>query len=196
MTNYGYMRVSTLKQQLHGTSLEEQLQALTAAGAEIFYKDTYTGTTTDRPAFNELCAVVQPGDTIIVTKLDRYARTVIEGLQITQQFLDRGITVHLLDMGIIDSSLTGQMLLTIMLAFAEFERNKIYERTQQGKAIARTKPGYKDGRPPKYNTKQLAHALELLETHSYRQVTEMTGISDSTLYRAKRAAQNSKEVSS
>lgn len=159
MTRYGYMRVSTIKQQLHGNSLEEQQQALAAAGAEIFYKDTYTGTTTDRPAFNELCVTVQPGDTIIVTKLDRYARTVIEGLQITQQLLDRGVTVHLLDMGIIDNSLTGQMLLTIMLAFAEFERNKIYERTQQGKAIARTKPGYKDGRPKKYTAKQLDHAL-------------------------------------
>lgn len=189
MTKYGYMRVSTIKQQLHGNSLEEQQQLLTAAGAEVFYTDTYTGTTTDRPAFNELCSVVQTGDTIIVTKLDRYARTVIEGLQITQQLLKRGITVHLLDMGIIDSSLTGQMLLTIMLAFAEFERNKIYERTQQGKAIARTKPGFKDGRPKKYSNKQLAHAVELLSTHSYKEVTELTGISESTLYRAKRDSQ-------
>ena len=188
MTKYGYMRVSTIKQQLHGNSLEEQQQALAAAGTEKFFKDTYTGTTTDRPAFNELCATVQPGDTIIATKLDRYARTVIEGLQITQQLLDRGVTVHLLDMGIIDNSLTGQMLLTIMLAFSEFERNKIYERTQQGKAIARTKPGFKDGRPKKYTTKQLDHALELLETHSYKQVTELTSISESTLYRAKKHA--------
>ena len=188
MTKYGYMRVSTIKQLLHGNSLEDQETALRAAGAEIFYTDTYTGTTTDRPAFNALCATAQPGDTIIVTKLDRYARTVIEGLQITQQLLDRGITVHLLDMGIIDNSLTGQMLLTIMLAFAEFERNKICERTQQGKAIARTKPGFKDGRPKKYTTKQLNHALELLETHSYKQVTELTSISESTLYRAKKHA--------
>lgn len=185
MTKYGYMRVSTIKQQLHGNSLEDQEAALRSAGAEIFYTDTYTGTTTDRPEFNKLCAAVQPGDVIIVTKLDRYARTVIEGLQITQQLLDRGVTVHLLDMGIIDNSLTGQMLLTIMLAFAEFERNKIYERTQQGKAIAKTKPGFKDGRPKKYTAKQLDHALQLLKTHSYKQVTELTGISESTLYRAK-----------
>ena len=78
-----------------------------------------------------------------------------------------------------------------MLAFAEFELDMIVERTQEGKAIARKQPDYREGRPRLYGRKQIKHALELLEDHSYKQVTGMTGISKSTLIRAKkRAAQD------
>lgn len=72
------------------------------------------------------------------------------------------------------------------MAFAEFERDMIVERTQEGKAIARQQPGYREGRPKKYTKKQIDHAIELLEDKSYKQVEEMTGISKSTLIRAKR----------
>ena len=72
-----------------------------------------------------------------------------------------------------------------MFAFAEFERDMIVERTQEGRAIARKHPNYHEGRPRKYTKKQLEHALELLENHSYSQVTELTGISKATLARAK-----------
>lgn len=75
-----------------------------------------------------------------------------------------------------------------MLAFAEFERDMIIERTQEGKAIARRQPDFREGRPRLYNKKQIQHALELLKDHSYRQVTELTGISKSTLIRAKNKA--------
>lgn len=74
----------------------------------------------------------------------------------------------------------------MLLAFAEFERDLIAERTQEGKAIARQKDGYHEGRPPKFSKQQIDHALDLLEDHSYRQVSEMTGISKSTLVRKKR----------
>ena len=74
----------------------------------------------------------------------------------------------------------------MLLAFAEFERDLIIERTQEGKAIARQKDGYREGRPPKFSKQQIDHALELLEKHSYSQVEQMTGISKSTLVRKKR----------
>ena len=102
------------------------------------------------------------------------------------------ITVHVLNMGLMDNTPTGKLIRTIVLAFAEFERDMIVERTQEGKAIARKQPDYREGRPRLYGRKQIRHALELLKDHSYRQVTEMTGISKSTLIRAKkRAAQES-----
>jgi len=74
-----------------------------------------------------------------------------------------------------------------MLAFAEYERGMIVERTQTGKAVARQDPNFRDGRPKKYTPQQIRLALDLLEQgRTYRQITEMTGISKSTLIRAKR----------
>ena len=72
-----------------------------------------------------------------------------------------------------------------MFAFAEFERDLIVERTQEGRAIARRQPNFREGRPKKFSRKQIEHALELLHDHSYSQVTELTGISKATLARAK-----------
>lgn len=74
-----------------------------------------------------------------------------------------------------------------MSAFAEFERDMIVERTQEGKAIAKLRDDFREGRPKKFNKKQIEHALELLNTHSYKEVHEKTGISKSTLIRAKKA---------
>ena len=72
-----------------------------------------------------------------------------------------------------------------MLSFSEFERDMIIQRTQEGKAIARQNPDFRDGRPKKFSKTQINHALELLQTHSYKQVAAMIGISRATLGRAK-----------
>jgi DNA invertase Pin-like site-specific DNA recombinase len=73
-----------------------------------------------------------------------------------------------------------------MFAFAEFERDMIVERTQEGKAIARMNPNFREGRPRKFSPIQIQHALSLLEDFSYKQVEDMTGISVPTLSRARR----------
>lgn len=188
---YGYARVSTQMQAKDGNSLEVQEQLLRENGAKEIYADTFTGTKTHRPELDRLLDELQAGDTLIVTKLDRIARSASQGINLIQSLLDREITVHVLNMGLMDNTPTGKLIRTIMLAFAEFERDMIVERTQEGKAIARKQPDYREGRPRLYGPKQIKHALELLEDHSYRQVTEMTGISKSTLIRAKkRAAQD------
>ena len=72
-----------------------------------------------------------------------------------------------------------------MLSFSEFEHDMIIQRTQEEKAIARQNPNFRDGRPKKFKREQINHALELLETNSYKQVEKMTGISITTIYRAK-----------
>lgn len=178
---YGYARVSTLHQ-----DLESQLQALEKEGCEKIYKDKFTGTKTDRPQFNELLKVLKEGDTLVVTKLDRFARTTADGISTVKALFERGVKVHVLNMGLVEDTPTGRLILSVMLAFAEFERDMIVERTQEGKAIAKQDPNFKEGRPKKYSKKQIEHAILLKETHTYRQVEEKTGISKSTLIRAMR----------
>lgn len=183
---YGYARVSTKTQASDGNSLESQEKQLLDAGATIIYKDTFTGTKSERPELNKLKEKLIPGDKIIVTKLDRLARSTEDGLALVKEWNANNITVHVLNMGCIDNTPTGKLILTVILAFAEFERDMICERTQEGRAIARLNPEYKEGRKKKYSKVQIKHALELLETHSFKQVESMTGISKSTLIRAKR----------
>ena len=183
---YGYARVSTKGQQREGNSLHDQQQNLRAAGAEEIYSDSFTGTTMDRPQFTALLNRLQAGDELMVTKLDRLARSATKGVECIRSLAEKGVAVNILNMGRIDDTSVGKLVLTIMMAFAEYERDMIVERTQAGKAIARMQPDFHEGRPRKYTEKQLAHALELLNDHSYTQVESITGISKSTLIRAKR----------
>lgn len=185
---YGYTRVSTKKQEKDGNSLEAQENALKEAGATVIYSDAFTGTTRERPEFTKLERIIKEGDTLVITKLDRIARSNIEGNKIIQEFLDRGIKVHVLNMGLLDNTPSGKLIRSVMLAFSEFERDMIIERTSEGKAIARASGKIVDGRPRKYTRLQIRHALELLQNHSYKEVEALTGISKSTLIRAKKNA--------
>ena len=185
---YGYTRVSTVGQAKSGNSLEAQKSELEQAGVTQIYSDTYTGTKTDRPQLNALLDVLQSGDTLVVTKLDRMARSVTEGITLVESLLAKGIIVNIRNIGIMNDSPSGKLIRNIFLAFAEFERDMIVTRTQEGKAIAKLNPAFKDGRPEKFTPEQLHHAVELLENHSYKQVERMTKISKSTLQRAKRKA--------
>ena len=185
---YGYCRVSTQMQARDGNSLEAQEKLLRENGAEEIYSDAFTGTKAHRPELDLLLDKLQTGDKLIITKLDRIARSASQGAELVQTLLDNGITVHVLNMGLLDNTPTGKLIRNIMLAFAEFERDMIIERTQEGKAIAKRQPDFKEGRPRLYGRKQIQHALGLLKDHSYRQVTELTGISKSTLIRAKNKA--------
>lgn len=183
---YGYARVSTVKQSKFGNSLDEQRELLTAEGAQEIITDSYTGTKMERPAFTALLERLQEGDKLIVTKLDRFARTAVEGGAIVKQLHERGVTIHILNMGIADNTPMGRLMVTMLLAFAEFERDMIVERTQAGKTIAREKGIQVDGRPKKFTRAQVEHAMQLLnEGNSYTKVAEMTGISKATLARAR-----------
>jgi len=185
---YGYCRVST-RGQLEGNSIEEQTERIIEyySDAEIVV-ESYSGAKS-RPIFNELLDKLCKGDTIIVTKLDRFCRTTKEGLQYIDKLSEKGVKVHILNMGLIEDTAMGRLIVTNLLAFAEFERAMIIERTQSGKAIAKQKADFREGRPKVYSKKQINHALSLLDTNSYKQVEEITGISKSTLIRAKRNEQ-------
>lgn len=145
---YGYGRVSTKGQATNGNSLEDQRVKLEDAGCDEIIMEAYTGTKVDRPKFTRLLEGLESGDTLVVCKLDRFARTASEGSELVKDLLARGVNVHILNMGLIENTPTGRLILNVLLSFAEFERDMIVERTSEGKAIKRaTDPDFKEGRP-------------------------------------------------
>lgn len=184
---YGYARVSTAKQAREGYSLEDQSAKLRAAGAEQVVTDVYTGTKMGRPNLEQLLQQLTAGDTLIVCKLDRFARTAAEGATIIKQLTERGVMVNVLNMGKVDDTPMGRLLMNVLLSFAEFERDMIVERTQTGKAAAREKGVKVDGRPNKFDAARMGHAMQMLDDgSSYTEVERATGISKSTLIRNRR----------
>ena len=121
---YGYARVSTNGQAKDGNSLEAQIKTLQENGAAKIYQDRFTGTKLHRPQLDKLLNQLNPGDTLIVTKLDRIARSAVQGTQLISELLDRGVKVNVLNMGVMDNSPNGKLIRTIFFAFAEFERGK------------------------------------------------------------------------
>ena len=196
----GYPRVSTNtkvkkgekeKWESAGNSLEDQEKKLRDAGADIIMPEQFTGTTMDRPVLNQVIEMLEEGDTLMVAKLDRLARTAGEGSVLIKSLLARGVKVHILNMGLIENSVTGRLLLNTLLAFAEFERDMIVERLNDGKAEAKAKnPDYKEGR------KALEVPAEFADTQNRVAAGELTvvdacaelGISRSTWYKWVREA--------
>ena len=183
----GYARVSTKGQLKDGYSLEVQKQEILNRYENVDIEfEQFTGATIERPIFNKVFSNLKQGDTLVVSKLDRLARNTVEGIQIVQNLFNKGVAVHVLNVGLLENTSMGKFFLTTLLAVAEMERNTIIERTQTGKAIAKTKAGYKEGRPKEFTQTQIDMALNLLGQYSYTQVEKMTKISKSTLTREHR----------
>ena len=132
----------------------------------------YSGKPERRSQLDRLMKVIENGDRLIITRLDRIARSLIQGVQLLETLSEKGVIVEVLNMGIIDDMLTGRLIRNIMLSFSEFEHDMIVQRTQEGKAIARQNADFRDGRPKKFSRVQLDHA----------QVERLTGISVTTIY--------------
>lgn len=159
----GYARVSTSKQEL-----DIQIKALKESGAAKIYKEKISGAKTDRKEMTKLLQEIKAGDTLLVTKADRIARSLSQLEGIVTELTNRGVTVHILNMGIftaenMDNPMT-KLLFNVLGAFAEFERSMIFERTQDGIKDAREK-GVKFGRKSKtYEIEgALLHAIEKVE---------------------------------
>lgn len=186
---YGYCRVST-KGQLDGNSIEDQTQTIKCRYTDVeIIIESYSGAK-DRPIFNSLLEKLKSDDILVVTKLDRFCRTTKEGLTYIDNLMNKGVRIHILNMGLIEDTPMGRLIITNLLAFAEFERAMIIERTQGGKAIAKNNPNFREGRPNKFGKEQINLAMRLLDSHTYKEVESMTGISKSTLIRAKRKFDN------
>ena len=186
---YGYIRVSTVKQANEGNSLEGQTKLLLENGVpqENIFQDAYTGTKADRPQFNKLQNELKEGDTLVVTKLDRFARSMIEGSKIVNELIEKGVKVNVLNIGLMDNTPASKLIRNIFFSFAEFERDMIVERTLEGKQIKmETDVDATLGRPKKFKKAQRDTALQLLEEYSYNEVAKRTGISRRTLIRYKK----------
>lgn len=187
----GYARVSS-QSQLDGYGLEAQRnEILNRYPDAIIYEEQYTAKTSDRPIFNKVFDLLESDDTLVVCKLDRFCRNVKEGLESIEKLRIKGVKIHILNMGLVEDTPMGQLLITNLLAFAEFERALIVERTSTGKAVAKAKAEaegrvFREGRPKKYSENRLNDAVKLLDTGmSYNNVSQLTGISKSTLIRHK-----------
>lgn len=166
---YGYSRVSTNKQEL-----DIQVKALKDAGATKIYKEKISGAKVDRKELNSLLKVIKAGDTLIVTKADRIARSLSQLESFVIELCSKGVAVHILNMGLftaqsLDNPIT-KLLFQVLGSFAEFERSMILERTQEGIRDARDK-GVKFGRKSKTYVIEgaLLHAIEQVESGAMSQ---------------------------
>lgn len=189
----GYARVSSVSQKWNN-SFEYQEKVLKEKYGEDIevYREQFTGKTLDRPIFNSIIEKLEADDIIACARLDRFARSTEEGIHIIKGLITKGVKVDILNIGLIDNSPIGIFTLTVLLAVAELERSMILERMEAGKEIARLDPNYREGRPEVFKKMQKEHAMLLLETYTYKQVSELTGMSVSTLQRYKRSKEYKK----
>lgn len=180
---YGYARVSTVNQ-----SLDSQISELKKAGVptEKIYSDTISGLNTNRNGFNAVLKVLNPGDTLIVTKLDRLARNTREALNVINDLQDKNVLINILNLGMIDNSSVGKFMTTVLLAVAEMERDMIVNRTQEGKIYAKeTNPNYKEGRRKRLQSKnkdKYRAIYEFKQQHTAQQTANAFNISIRTVF--------------
>jgi DNA invertase Pin-like site-specific DNA recombinase len=155
MAIVGYARVSTQDQHLTG-----QLEALKAAGATTVFREKISGARADRPQLSNLMISLQPGDVVLVTKLDRLGRSTRELLNLIERIGEAGAAFRSIGDPLWDtSSSQGRLLSTLLAAIAEFERELIRERTGEGRKRAMA-DGVKFGRKPKLSQFQRAEAIK------------------------------------
>ena len=158
MAVLGYARVSTKDQHLTG-----QLEALKAAGAVTIYREKISGARADRPRLAKLMASLQPGDVVLVTKLDRLGRSTRELLNLMDDIKQAGAAFKSLGDPLWDTTTAqGRLLSTVLASIAEFERELIRERTGEGRDRAKAK-GVRFGRKPKMTPHQRQEAIARLD---------------------------------
>jgi len=173
----GYARVSTTDQ-----SLDTQVKQLKEAGAEKLYQEKSSGVKRDRPRLNDLLDFVREGDTVVVSKLDRIARSTKHLLEIVDILQSRGVTFKVLNIDLDTSSPTGKLMLTMLGAIATFEREMMLERQAEGIAKAKSEGRYK-GRKPTAEAKS-KEVLELAEHGLTRQaIADQLGLGVASVYR-------------
>ncbi len=178
----GYARVSSTDQ-----NLDMQIDALTKAGCEKIFSDRLSGATANRPQLQRALASLEAGDTLLIWKLDRAARSMRDLVNIVHDLRTRNIHFHSLTENLDTSSAQGRLVFHFFSAIAEFQREIIKENQAAGIKAAR-KRGKHLGRPRKLTADQITHARELIDDGS-KNAAEMAGllkVDRVTLYRALR----------
>ena len=176
---YGYARVSTSDQ-----NLDRQKDILKKYGVDVMFCEKMSGTKKNRPELDRMLSEVEDGDTIVIESLSRLGRSVKNLAELMELFNSRNIRLVSMKETIDTTSSTGRLLFTILSSLAQFERDVLVERTREGLSAARAR-GRMGGRP-KINETAVNKAIALYNTKQYsiKEITELTGVSRSTLYRA------------
>lgn len=180
MSSIGYARVSTRDQHAEG-----QIDALTRAGCSKVFTDTASGKLATRPELDAVMAYLREGeDTLVITRLDRLGRSVINLKTIAGTLAQRGIALRVIEQDIDTATASGRMFFTIMASVAEFERDLIVERTHEGLAAARAR-GRVGGRRPKMTPNKIRQARAMYDSreHTIAEIAETFSVTSSTIYR-------------
>ena len=177
----GYARVSTAEQ-----DLQLQLDALDKAGCVEVFKDKASGARTSRPGLNACLAALDPGDTLVVWRLDRLGRSMPHLVGLVEELLGKGIGFRsLLDGAIDTTTASGELMFNIFSSLAQFERRLIQERTQAGLTAARARGRLGGRRPIRADDPRVVTAKRLHQdrTLSINEICKTLGISRPTFYR-------------
>lgn len=179
----GYARVSTQDQ-----NLERQLDALNAAGCERIFNEKMTGTKSDRPELRTMLLTLREGDTLVVESFSRLSRSTKDLLAMVDKLSEMGVHLVSLKENLDTTTATGKLMLTMLSALSQFERDLIAERTVDGLKAARAR-GRHGGRPTVGTDKDKKQALAMYHANvmSNREIAERFGVSQSTLNRWIRA---------
>ncbi len=179
MTTYGYARVST-----KGQTLDAQHAQLTEAGAEKIFSEKESGAKTDRKALAKALKTLEPGDVLLVSRLDRLARSTMDLLNTLDTIAKAGAGFRsLADTWCDTSTAHGKLMLTILAGLAEFERTLILTRTGEGRVLAKAR-GVRFGRKPKLTPFQVQQAKQLGEQgYSQTEIGRLLGVSHQTIGR-------------
>jgi len=186
----GYARCSTDAQDL--TAQRDALTALGVHPNRVYVDHGLTGTNRDRPGLREALAACRTGDTLVVTKLDRLARSLTDARDIVEELTTAGVTLNIGGSMHDPTDPVGRLLFNVLGMIAEFESDLIRMRTREGMKVAKAK-GRLRGKPPKLNPAQEAHLVELWRAgrHTGTELAELFGVARSTVYRAvQRAGQS------
>lgn len=179
----GYARCSTDQQDL--TAQRDALAVLGVAPARIYVDHGLTGTNRDRPGLREAMAACREGDTLVVAKLDRLARSLPDARAIADELTARQVKLNLGGSVYDPNDAVGRLLFNVLAMIAEFESDLIRLRTREGMKVAKAK-GRLRGKQPKLNPRQEAHLVALFESgeHSTAELADLFGVGRSTVYRA------------
>jgi len=177
---FGYARISTSEQSLNG-----QTDALTAAGAERIFADTISGTKRERTELAQLFDQLRKGDVVTVTKYDRLARSLHDLLDIVKAIEERGAGFRSLAEDIDTTTPAGRLIFHVFASIAQFERERISERTKEGLQSAR-KRGRVGGRPPALTADQKAEVRRMRdeEGRSIASIARLFNVSETTVRRS------------
>jgi len=187
----GYARVSTDAQDL--TAQRDALQTLGVKPERIYVDHGFTGTSRARPGLREALAACRAGDELVVTKLDRLARSLPDARAIAEELTAREVKLNLGGSVHDPTDPVGRLLFNVLAMVAEFEADLIRARTREGMKVAKAK-GRLRGKQPKLSPTQEAHLVKLYRAgeHTVSELEELFGITHSTVYRAIRRAETSK----